>query len=66
MAGRQMAHLIADDLQIPVATLDLFCRDVELSEDQRTAACEALAALDRVMGRVRALHREIKDLGGVS
>lgn len=66
LAGRQMGHLIADDLQIPVATLDMFCRDAKLSESQRTAACEALDALDRVMARVRQLHREIRELGGVS
>lgn len=65
-AGREMAHAIADDLQVPVAVLDQFSRDERLTDDARRQATEALACLDRVMARVRQLHREIKRLGGVS
>lgn len=62
--GREMAHLIADSMQQPVATLDGFARDERLPLDARTAAVEALAALDRVMAGVRQLHRQIKQRGG--
>lgn len=65
-AGRDIAHVVADDLQMPVYTLDVFSRDPRLPEDVRQASGEALVHLDSVMTRVRALHAEIKHLGGTA
>ena len=65
-AGRSIAHAVADDLQMPVATLDAFARDARLPDDVRSMSAKALAALDQVMARVRQQHREIRRLGGLS
>lgn len=64
-AGRELYHAFADDMQMPVSTLDLFAQDHRLPEDVRAASAHALAHLDQAMERARDLHREIKRLGGV-
>lgn len=64
--GREMGHLIANDLQQPMSVLEEIAGDHMVSEERRADAALAVANLGLVMDRVRALHREIKRLGGVS
>lgn len=59
-AGREMGHLVRNELQLPVSVLDAMAADAALTMVQRDRATQALANLERVAVQVEALHAEIK------
>lgn len=65
-AGREMGHLISNDLQQPLSVLEQVAADSAVTAKRRADAALAVENLDLVMVRVRALHEEIKRLGGFS
>ena len=65
-AGRDMGHLINDELQQPVGAFDLIANDPRVPSDVREMARDANDVLIRVIERVHGLHAEIKRLGGVA
>lgn len=61
-AGRQMGHLVANELQAPVASLSLLSDDEVLAPEHRAIVDDVIADLVGVAARARALHGEIKAL----
>jgi hypothetical protein len=58
--GREMGHLIANDLTRPVSVLDEIARDERTPAELRADAALAIADLEAVMQRVKAIHEAIK------
>jgi hypothetical protein len=65
-AGRQMGHLVAGELQLPVALLDELSADPGIGDERRAAILAAQESLLRVNDGIRALHQEVKGLEHVS
>lgn len=59
-AGREMAHLIANDLQRPVAVLEEVAETDGIDPILRTNAALAVTDLERITARVAANHARIK------
>jgi uncharacterized protein (UPF0147 family) len=55
-----MGHLIANDLTRPVSVLDEIARDERTPAELRADAALAIADLEAVMQRVKAIHEAIK------
>lgn len=58
--GREMGHLVANDLVRPVTVLDEIARDEQTPAELRAEAAVAIADLETVMRRVKAIHETIK------
>lgn len=62
MAGREIGHTVANDLQLPVAVLDAIADDPSAPPERRAEAAEALAMIEQTIASVRLLHARIKSM----